>query len=163
MLVAPDDPVWIDVWVPRADPLWHEDVGRAFDWLGETWVRALEALGVPGLSAHGPGAQATSRWSGLVCFGGVGAGEVVTTAGFKVVGLAQRRNRDGALFQSACLLHWDAQPMAELLALPDPDRRAAGRQLADAARGVADLRQVAGHLGPVTPEDVLASFFVSLP
>lgn len=162
-MVAPDEPVWIDVWVPMADPLWHGDVGRAFDWLGDTWVRALRELGVPGVSAHGPGALATTRWSGLVCFGGVGSGEVVTTAGFKVVGLAQRRNRDGALFQSACLLHWDAQPMADLLALPHPERRAAGHELADAARGVADLRRAAGILGPVTSEDVVVSLLASLP
>ena len=127
MLVVPGDPVWIDVWIPRADPLWHEDVGRAFDWLGHTWVRALETLGVHGVSAHGQGALATTRWSGLVCFGGVGAGEVVTATGSKVVGLAQRRNRDGALFHGACVLYWDAQPLVALLALSDPDRAAAGR------------------------------------
>lgn len=161
--MAPEDPVWIDVWVPIADPLWQEDVGRAFDWLGETWVRALQAVGVRGVSAHGQGALATTRWSGLVCFGGVGAGEVVTTGGFKVVGLAQRRNRDGALFQSACVMHWDAQPMAELLALSDPDRRAARRELAGAARGVADIGRAEGDLRPVTPEAVVASFLASLP
>ena len=155
VLVVPGDPVWIDVWIPRADPLWHEDVGRAFDWLGHTWVRALETLGVHGVSAHGQGALATTRWSGLVCFGGVGAGEVVTATGSKVVGLAQRRNRDGALFHGACVLHWDAQPLVELLALSDPDRAAAGRQLAEAAQGVADIRRAEGDIRPVPPDAVV--------
>ena len=27
VLVGPGDPVWIDVWLPRGDPLWHDDVG----------------------------------------------------------------------------------------------------------------------------------------
>jgi lipoate-protein ligase A len=162
VLVAPGDPVWIDVWVPIADSLWHADVGRAFDWLGHTWVRALGALGAGGLSVNGQGARVTTRWSGLVCFGGVGAGEVVTPSGLKVVGLAQRRNRHGALFQGACVLHWEAQPMADLLALSDPDRRAAGRELAGAAQGVRDLRPTGGHHRPVTPEAVVASFLASL-
>ncbi len=163
VLVTPDDPVWIDVWVPSADPLWQADVGRAFDWLGDTWVRALAGLGVGGLAAHRRGAVPATRWSALVCFGGVGTGEVLTAAGCKVVGLAQRRTRYGALFQTACVLHWDARPLAELLDLSDSDRTAAGRQLADAARGVDDIRLAAGDRHPVTPEAVIASFLASLP
>ena len=43
VLVAPDDPVWIDVWVPAGDPLWTADVTRAFAWLGTAWAGALGA------------------------------------------------------------------------------------------------------------------------
>ena len=45
VLVTPEDPVWIDVWVPAGDPLWRDDVGRAFDWLGDAWVAALGRVG----------------------------------------------------------------------------------------------------------------------
>ena len=107
VLVTPDDPVWIDVWVPAGDPLWRPDVTGAFGWLGSTWARALERLGARrAWTVQGPAPGACTRWSSLVCFGGVGAGEV-TVGGRKVVGLAQRRNRSGAWFHGACLLRWD--------------------------------------------------------
>jgi lipoate-protein ligase A len=104
VLVMPGDPVWVDAWVPRGDPLWNDDVGRAFDWLGDAWTTALEAVGCEGMSAHRGGYAACTRWSSLVCFGGVGTGEVVTSDGRKVVGVSQRRTRNGAWFHSACVL-----------------------------------------------------------
>ncbi len=107
VLVTPDDPIWIDVWLPASHPLWSGDVARAFDWLGDAWVDALATSGVTGLSAHRHGYVSCTRWSSLVCFGGLGTGEVVTDDGRKVVGLAQRRNRHGSWFQGACVLRWD--------------------------------------------------------
>ena len=145
MLVTPDDPVWIDVWVPVGDPLWNPDVGRAFDWLGDAWVTALARAGVADLSVHRGGAVSCTRWSGLVCFGGVGTGEVVTDDGRKVVGLAQRRSRGGAWFQGACVLHWQPDRLVGLLALPDSERVAAEAGLGAAVAGVAEL--LAGRTG----------------
>ena len=107
VLVVPGDPAWIDVYLPRQDPLWHQEVDRAFDWLGDAWVDALGRNGLTGLSAHRQGYRSCTRWSSLVCFGGVGTGEVVTDDGRKVVGLAQRRTRQGAWFHGACVLRWD--------------------------------------------------------
>jgi lipoate-protein ligase A len=56
--------------------------------------------------------------SDLVCFAGLGPGEV-TVGGRKAVGMAQRRTRDGALFQCAVPLSWDGDRLATLLGLEE--------------------------------------------
>ena len=160
VLVAPGDPVWIDAWVPRGDRLWDDDVAHAFDWLGATWVRALGSLGFAGLAAHRGGYAACTRWSSLICFGGVGTGEVVAGDGRKVVGIAQRRTRAGAWFHSACVLRWAPDPLLDVLDLPDAERDAARTGLAAVAGGILDLP------GPGTTLDgdaVVAAFLRSLP
>ncbi len=151
VLVAPDDPVWVDVWVPAADPLWNRAVDRAFDWLGGAWVAALARVGVSGIAAHDRGFVACTRWSGLVCFGGVGSGEVVTLDGRKVVGLAQRRNRHGAWFHGACALRWNPAPLVGVLALDPAERQAATEGLTAAVAGVADLADEQGVPAPDGP------------
>ena len=148
VLVTADDPVWIDVWIPSGDPLWHADVERAFDWIGSAWASALGSAGLEGLSAHREGSAACTRWSKLVCFGGVGAGEVVTGDGRKIVGLAQRRNRHGAWFHGACVLRWDPALLVDLLDLPEAERNEATADLAAAVAGVADLVEAAGGTAP---------------
>ena len=130
VLVAPDTLVWVDVFVPAHDPLWSADVGRAFGWLGSVWVDALAAAGVAGGRAH-DGPLLHTAWSGSVCFAGLGPGEV-TVGGRKVVGISQRRRRDGALFQCAALLAWDAAGTAAALGLP----AAAVTELAGLAAGL---------------------------
>src|SRR5207253_4747496 len=91
-----------------------DDVGRSFHWLGQVWVDALATLGVASEWNDGP--MICPPWCRQVCFAGIGPGEV-TVDGRKVVGLAQRRTRAGALFQCAALLRWDAEEMARLLDL----------------------------------------------
>ena len=134
VLVDADGPVWIDVNLPAGDPLWDDDVGRAFGWLGRTWVDALEQVGVAGAVAH-EGALQTSDWSSRVCFAGLGPGEV-TLLDCKVVGMSQRRTRDGALFQCAALLSWDPAPLVDLLALSEDERGSARGELAQVAAGL---------------------------
>ncbi len=162
VLVTPDDPVWVDVWIPVDDPLWLALVDRAFDWLGRAWVDALARTGITGLHAHAEGFVACTPWSSVVCFGGVGAGEVVTADGRKVVGLAQRRNRRGAWFHGACVLRWEPAPLVELLTLDPADRRAAVIGLGAAVAGAADL---ADELGVPAPgaRALAFSFIASLP
>jgi lipoate---protein ligase len=139
VLVTPGDPVWIDAWVPRGDEWWSDDVGLAFDWFGSAWVAALEAVGCGGASAHRGGYASCSSWSSLVCFGGVGSGEVVHADGRKLVGLSQRRTREGAWFHSACVLRWDSTPLLEVLDLTPDERIAARQELAEVAAGVHDV------------------------
>ncbi|MEA2702847.1 MAG: lipoate---protein ligase, partial [Actinomycetota bacterium] len=127
VLLRPGEVVWIDVLVPAGDPLWEADVGRAFGWLGRAWVDALGALGVAAVAYDGP--LAAGRWSSLVCFGGLGPGEV-TVEGRKIVGISQRRTRAGALFQCAVLVEWDPSPLLDLLVLTDDDRTEAAVDLA---------------------------------
>jgi lipoate---protein ligase len=162
VLLTPDDPVWIDVWVPASHPLWSRDVGRAFDWLGEVWVDSLSALGIAGLSANRGGFVSCTRWSSLVCFGGVGTGEVVAADGRKVVGLAQRRNREGAWFHGACVLRWDPTALLGVLAMADDERVAANEGLRAAVAGVSELLESSGR--PAADGQALAAAFVdSLP
>jgi lipoate-protein ligase A len=133
VLLEPGRTVWVDVVLPAGDPLWSDDVGRAFLWLGDAWAAALADLGVADLAVHRGGLVATA-WSREICFAGLGPGEV-TAGGRKVVGMSQRRTRDGALFQCALLLgRWDPSRIVALLAVP----ASAGGDLADAAWGVPD-------------------------
>ena len=135
VLVEPGGLVWVDAFVPAGDPLWEDDVGRAFAWFGEAWAAALADTWVSGARAH-DGALVTTPWSSLVCFAGLGPGEV-TLAGGKVVGMSQRRTRAGALFQSAALLEWQPARLLDSLVLSHHDRRRGAQELADVARPVA--------------------------
>ena len=125
--MEPGAVAWVDVVLPRSDPLWDDDVGRAFWWLGETWRLALANLGMNGAEVH-RGGIVSSRWSSKVCFAGLGPGEV-TVEGRKVVGMAQRRTRDGALFQCAVPVRWEPQHLLDVLALGAEERAEAAAVL----------------------------------
>lgn len=99
--LAPGEHLWVDVLVGRDDPRWDDDVTRACGWLGDAWCEALAAEGLAS-----PGDLAVHR-GGLVhdapvCFAAMGPGEVAL-GGAKLVGLSQRRTREGARFQ--CVVH----------------------------------------------------------
>jgi lipoate---protein ligase len=134
--VAPGEMVWADVVVPAGDELWSDDVGRAGWWVGEAWSSALAGVGIApeSLSVH-RGRLVTSRWSPLACFAGLGPGEVQID-GRKVVGIAQRRSRRGALFQCAALLAWDPWALLSTLAISGDDRDQAAADLAALATPV---------------------------
>lgn len=134
VLLRPEEVVWVDVVVPSGDPLWDDDVARSFHWLGRAWCAALGDLGV--VAAVHEDRLVTTRWSPLVCFAGLGPGEV-TVGGAKAVGIAQRRTRRGARFQCALLRLWDPVATTALLALDEGTRARAERDLARAATGVA--------------------------
>jgi lipoate-protein ligase A len=151
VLLDPGRAVWVDVELPRGDDLWDDDVGRASWWLGERWGAALAAVGVADPHVH-RGGMVTSPWSALVCFAGLGPGEVTAGAGGpKVLGISQRRTRAGARFQCAVPLTWDGARLAGLLHLAPDDRVAVADDLADAVAPVA-----------VPSPDVVAAFVTSL-
>ena len=160
VLVTPDDPVWIDVWVPLGDERWSADVTGAFGWLGAAWGATLTRLGLDGVEVQGSGPGVCTRWSSLVCFGGVGAGEV-SVQGRKVVGLAQRRNRSGAWFHTACVRHWDAALLLEVLDLSPGERAAASEGLSGAVTGVADALEAVGRTSP-SGEEIAAALVDAL-
>jgi lipoate-protein ligase A len=143
VLLVPDEVLWVDVVVPAGDPLWSDDIGRAAHWLGDAWAAALDACGVIGASVH-RGPLVRAPWSDVVCFAGLGPGEV-TVDGRKVVGVSQRRTRAAARFQCAAALAWDPVALVALLSPPRPT----AAELADAAAGVA------------VPPDALASALVA--
>lgn len=118
--VAPGDPHWVDVIVPRSHELWTDDVGRAFLPIGWAWQEALASLGVDGTHLH-EDRLACGPLGGTVCFAGRGPGEVLLGEA-KVVGISQRRTRAGARFQCAVPVRWDPAPLAALLTdHPDPE------------------------------------------
>lgn len=152
VLLDPVGSVWIDVTVPRGDELWDDDVNRSFLWLGERWAAALAALGHEGTVHRGPTERSAS--SSLVCFAGLGAGEVVVD-GRKFVGLSQRRTRDAARFQSVVSASGMPAPgtIVELLAAPaDPEERAALRDHLEATVGALEVP------APAVIDAVLAAF-----
>jgi lipoate-protein ligase A len=135
VLVTQGTVVWVDLLIAAGDPLWVADVGKAMWWVGEAWAAAVDRAGA-GPAQVWRSAPRSGPWSGRVCFGGVGSGEVLV-GGKKVVGVSQRRTRQGALFQTAALVSWDPGPILQLLAL-ECDERAAG---------VADLEHRAAGVG----------------
>ena len=110
--VHPSDSLWIDVVIPRDDPLWVDDVGRAMWWLGDYFAELLTSLGQGSFAVHRQ-AVVTNNWSSALCFAGVGAGEVLRNANGanqgKVVGISQRRTRDFARFQCIAYSAWDVE------------------------------------------------------
>jgi lipoate-protein ligase A len=91
-------------------------------------------------------------WSIRVCFAGTGPGEV-TLDGRKVVGISQRRTRQGALFQCAVIVSWDPAGLLDVLALEADERDAGAADLADVALGV----------GPAAATAAVAALAGSLP
>lgn len=150
VFLEPRRAVWIDTWVPRADPLWDEDVVRAAAWVGSWWT---EALGGRDLDVH-EGRPIASLWSSAICFAGVAAGEVVHR-GRKAVGVAQWRSREGALTHSLAYLGIDWVTMTELLDL-GPGRADAADELAASTTTLADL-------GATDPARLTATLIDRLP
>lgn len=134
MLVVPGELLWLDLVLPSDDDLWDEDVGRAFGWVGDLWHRALADVGV--LADVHAGGLVRTAWSSLVCFAGLGPGELTNPAGAKIVGIAQRRTRTAARFQCAALHRWDPVGLAEILALDPLERARAAQELTQVAAGV---------------------------
>ena len=121
VLIAPLAQVWVDVWLPRDDPLWDDDVVRSSWWLGRAWREALQELGVEDLHVH-EGRLARTELSDLICFAGMGSGEV-TWMGRKLVGMSQRRDRFGARFQSVSPVAPLGPALGEILQVDAGERR----------------------------------------
>lgn len=118
VLLVPGEVAWLDVVVPAGDPLWVDDVGRSMHWFGEVWAEALRSVGEAGAEVH-RGAMRSSAWSRLVCFDGLGPGEVVVS-GCKAVGISQRRTREWARLQAAVYGRWRPEMLLGLLRPPVP-------------------------------------------
>ncbi len=126
VLLLPGEVTWIDVIVPAGTPGWSDDVHGPMVWLGRHLAAAFTAAtGVDDLVVHDAAMRSTS-WSRLVCFDGVGAGEVLL-GGRKLVGLSQRRTRHAARLQCCWYSTYDPSRLVELLdavARPEPDELA---------------------------------------
>jgi lipoate-protein ligase A len=162
VFLAPGGQLWLDVWIPRHDPLWAVDVSVAAEWVGAWWAGALSVFGQRDLTVHA-GRSEAGELGDLACFAGRGPGEVFD-GDRKVVGLSQWRSRQGSLFSSCAYLRWDPTPLVTVLhpegaGVPaDLTRRlsAAAAGLADLVPPVPDLESVRAAL-----EDSLADFGVA--
>jgi lipoate---protein ligase len=134
VLVGPEECVWIDLVLPAEDPLWDPDVSRGAWWAGEVLAGALQSLG-RGPATVWKAAMLRSPWAATVCFAGRAAGEVLVGSK-KVVGVSQRRTRQGALIQTATLCRWRPADLIGMMFLDEHDAAAANRELADTAWGI---------------------------
>ena len=101
--VHPHDSVWIDVTIARTDPLWTDDVTTSMLWLGEVFRQALQ----PWVTATvRTGAYESGLDGRAVCFASASPGEVFV-GNNKLVGISQRRTRDGARLQCVLYRAWD--------------------------------------------------------
>lgn len=112
--------VWIDVLLPCGDALWTDDVSASAVWLGRAWAGALHDLGLDDLVVH-EGAMVTTPLSRVICFDGLAPGEV-TRAGHKIVGISQRRTREGARFQCVVYREWTPTKWRDCLASEEAQR-----------------------------------------
>lgn len=101
VVLRPGEMLWIDLIVPFGWVDMPVDVRGSMIWAGERWKAALTLLRVGErvgeLEVHG-GGMVHTPWSNLICFAGLGPGEVLLD-GLKLVGLSQRRTRHGCRFQ----------------------------------------------------------------
>lgn len=151
VVLWPGHQVWLDVCLPRGDPLWHDDIGRSAGWLGEVLATALVKLGATEAAAHTCPFRPTA-WSHQVCFAGRAPGEVLV-GDRKVVGTSQRRTRQGAVFQVLVALAWTPEILVEVLGLP----AVAALEVAGSGIGLAEL------LPGVGPGVVLEAVVAALP
>ena len=129
----------LDVLIPAEHHWLDGDLGRPFEVVGTAWAQALDALGVADVAVFTGAAQRRVRGTpreqlvAAICYATLGRGEV-TAGGRKLVGLAQRRRRPGALIQCGLLRAWDPRPLLRALRAPDDDA-----QILAAATGLDDL------------------------
>lgn len=139
-----DDLLSLDVIVPTGHPLTLGRVSDAFLPVGRAWKEALAELGVTGLTVNPnpspprPEAatdsdDARQRVLADLCYATLGRGEVAA-GGRKLVGLAQRRRRPGALIQCGLLRRWRPSRLLSALGV---DR--APESLMDRAVGLDEL------------------------
>jgi lipoate-protein ligase A len=130
VLLLPDDVTWIDVIVPTGAVGWSTDVHGPMRWLGGHLAVIVDELAGSraAVDVH-DGAMAVTPWSPLICFDGIGVGEVLL-GGHKLMGISQRRTRHAARLQCCWYSAYDPARLVELL---DASRRPALDELAPVA------------------------------
>jgi lipoate-protein ligase A len=113
VLLVPGEVVWVDIVLPAGGAGWADDVHRPMIWLGEHLAAAFTSVGVSGTDVH-DGAMISTAASRLVCFDGLGPGEL-TLDGAKLVGISQRRTRVAARLQVCWYTRYDPAVLPRLL------------------------------------------------
>ena len=146
--VAPDESVWMDITISRKDPLWQDDVSASMLWLGDAFVQALQpwvhAETFRGTFHNGDVGRA-------VCFASAAPGEVFVGDN-KLVGVSQRRNREGARFQCVLYRQWNPLIWSSLLTSVDVQEHVCNMQVATIAAPARDIADaVMAALAALTP------------
>ena len=119
VLLVPGEVVWVDVLLPAGHAAWAHDVHRPMVWLGRALSSAFGAAGLAGTRVH-DGAMVRTELSDLICFDGLGPGEL-TLDGSKLVGISQRRTRWAARLQCCWYSAYEPAALTSLLVdAPDP-------------------------------------------
>jgi lipoate-protein ligase A len=154
----------LDVVLPAGHPLILPDIVESYRWLGTLWVETLGQLGldtriVSPQEAHAQQnmlkQEATRERESILtraCFGSLSPYEVVAGQR-KVVGLDMIRRRAGSLLQAGLLLHWEIEPLVELLGHTPVEQAILQEGLPKRAVG---LDTLAGRT--VTAEEVIEAF-----
>jgi lipoate-protein ligase A len=136
------DMLMLDLALPRAHPLYLDDVTESYRWIGEVWAATLRELGVDARAAPVGEARADAQTLDpllrRICFGGLSPYEAVVGRR-KLVGLAQVRRRAGALYQAGIYLRWTPERTAALMAAAPGERGALEQQLAARVAGLEEL------------------------
>lgn len=101
--LVPEHFLWIDISLPKTDPLYEEDVAKASIWVGKVWKEVLELFGIDSEVYLGPYIRGDE--GGLVCFSSRASGEVIA-GDIKLVGISQRRSKLGIWYQTLLMLKW---------------------------------------------------------
>jgi lipoate-protein ligase A len=116
VLLVPGEVTWIDVIVPTGAPGWSADVHGPMRWLGRHLRGAITSIGASeGRVAVHEGAMSATRWSDVICFDGLGVGEVLLD-GRKLVGISQRRTRQAARLQCCWYSAYEPGRLRSLIA-----------------------------------------------
>ncbi|MGK0276619.1 MAG: lipoate-protein ligase A [Ilumatobacter sp.] len=134
VLLIPGEVVWFDVLLPAAAvPGLGDDIHAPMLWLGERLAAVLRPHVDGEVTVHGRG-MVTTPWSSLICFDGIGPGEVLLD-GRKLVGISQRRTRAASRLQ--CCWYTNYNP-ARLVGLLSPAHRPLPSELQPVATLAAD-------------------------
>ncbi len=154
----------LDVVMPASHPLVLPDIVESYHWLGEVWEETLRCLGVETRlvtpdEAHGQRTllkqEETHAREAILrraCYGSLSPYEVAAGQR-KVVGLDMIRRRAGSLLQAGLLLHWEVEPLVQLLGHTLEEQTILREGLLERAVG---LDTLAGRV--VTAQEVIAAF-----
>lgn len=113
VLLMPGEVEWVDVILPAGSMGWDDDVHRPMVWLGQRLASAFTAAGLSGTHVH-DAAMVSTEHSRLICFDGIGPGEL-TLDDAKLVGISQRRTRAAARLQCCWYTSYEPAALTNLL------------------------------------------------
>lgn len=135
VFVHPTESVWIDITIPRDDPLYVDDVSASMMWLGDVFCDALSRW-VQAETYRG--AFTAGSYGRSVCFASTSPGEVFV-GDHKLVGISQRRGREGARLQCVLYRSWSPDEWVSSLTAPDIRERIASLPVATISADAADI------------------------